>query len=134
MYVDYSYYADEYGGKMPEEDFVRAERQAEAQIRYMTCLNGDIFSVDMDAVRDAVCAASDVIYEDMAAREKKAQNGINGAVKSENNDGYSVSYVTEQMDGQTSEELLRKKIYHAVYTYLLPTGWLSRRVKRGYGY
>lgn len=129
MYVDYSYYVGVYGGTMPEEKFMKSERQAEAQIRYITCLNGDIFSEDSDAVRDAVCAVSDVIFEDIAMRERRAQNGINGSVKSENNDGYSVTYVTEQVDGQTSEEVLRRKIYHTVCPYLLPTGWLSRRVR-----
>lgn len=49
-------------------------------------------------------------------------------VKSENNDGYSVSYAVEQADGQTVEELIRKKAYEAASTYLLPTGWLSRKV------
>ena len=44
------------------------------------------------------------------------------------NDGYSVSYAVEQADGQTMEELIRKKAYEAASTYLLPTGWLSRKV------
>lgn len=52
-----------------------------------------------------------------------------GKVKSENSDGYSVTYVTEQTDGQTAEELLRKKAYEAAYMYLLPTGWLGRKVR-----
>lgn len=57
---------------------------------------------------------------------KKKQEA--GTVKSENNDGYSVSYAVEQADGQTMEELIRKKAYEAASTYLLPTGWLSRKV------
>lgn len=47
MYVDYEYYRAEYGGKMPEEAFPAAKRKAEAYIRYLTHLNGDIFPYRM---------------------------------------------------------------------------------------
>ena len=50
MYVDYEYYRAEYGGKMPEEAFPAAKRKAEAYIRYLTHLNGDIFSIPNDMV------------------------------------------------------------------------------------
>lgn len=132
MYVDFPYYQKEYGGTMPEEAFPPAVRRAEAYISYLTSLNGDIFSVQSDAVKQAVCAAADIYYTDMQEKVRRAAEGREGAVKSENNDGYSVSYVTEQMDGQTAEELLKKKVYEAVYIYLVPTGWLSRRVRRGH--
>ena len=52
-------------------------------------------------------------------------------MKSETNDGYSVTYITEGQDGQTAEELLRKKVLEAARVYLLPTGWLSRSLKGG---
>lgn len=73
-------------------------------------------------VKDAVCAVADVYC---SYDQKQASAGM---VKSENNDGYSVTYVTEQTDGQTAEEVLRKKAYAAASAYLLPTGWLSRKV------
>lgn len=129
QYVDYVYYIESFGGKMPEDDFTLMEKRAEAFIRYLTCFNGDIFAVKNDMVRDAVCAAADVYYtEEQAARVREAE-GAAGPKKSENNDGYSVSYVTERKDGQTAEEYLRQKAYQAVYTYLLPTGWLSRKAR-----
>lgn len=120
MYVDYAYYASEYGGEIiPEKKFSGYERRAEAYIRKITYVRGYIFSADSDMVRDAVCAVADVYC---SYDQKQA------VVKSENNDGYSVTYVTEQTDGQTAEEMLRKKAYAAASTYLLPTGWLSRKV------
>ena len=120
MYVDYAYYASEYGGEtIPEKIFPGYERRAEAYIRKITYVRGDIFSAESDMVRDAVCAVADVYC---SYDQKQA------VVKSENNDGYSVTYVTEQTDGQTAEEVLRKKAYAAASTYLLPTGWLSRKV------
>lgn len=121
MYADYSYYADHYGGDIPEREYPSAERRAEAYIRKLTYVRGNIFAVENTAVKDAVCAVADVYYSC-----KKKQEA--GTVKSENNDGYSVSYAVEQVDGQTMEELIRKKAYEAASTYLLPTGWLSRKV------
>ena len=66
--------------------------------------------------------------DDFSKVEAKAQAA---GVKSETNDGYSVTYITEGQDGQTAEELLRKKILEAARVYLLPTGWLSRSLKGG---
>lgn len=123
MYVDYAYYASEYGGEIIlEKKFSGYERRAEAYIRKITYVRGDIFSTESDIVKDAVCAVADVYC---SYDQKQASAGM---VKSENNDGYSVTYVTEQTDGQTAEEVLRKKAYAAASAYLLPTGWLSRKV------
>lgn len=126
MYVDYLYYTVEYGGgQISEEKFNSCVRKAEAYIRQLTYARGDIFAVEKDTVKDAVCSVAEV-YNAFEGELSGA-----GKVKSENNDGYSVTYVTEQTDGQTAEELLRKKAYEAAYMYLLPTGWLGRKVGCG---
>lgn len=123
MYVTYEYYAEEYGGKLIEEKpFSAMERRAKAYIRQLTYVRGDIFALENDAVKDAVCAAAEVYYQYETNRKTA------GTIKSENTDGYSVTYVTEQTDGKTAEEVLKKKAYDAVYPYLLATGWLSRKV------
>ena len=132
MYVDYKYYQIEHGGKMPEEAFPASVRRAEAYIRYLTHPNGDIFAIPNDMVKDAVCAAADVYYMAEQEQEQRKAEGKAGPVRSENNDGYSVSYVVEQEEGQTAENAVRRKAYDAVYMYLLPTGWLKRKV--GYGH
>ena len=63
MYVTYRYYADEYGGKIIEEKrFSVMERRAKAYIRQLTYVHGDIFALDNDAVKDAVCAAAEAYY------------------------------------------------------------------------
>lgn len=132
MYADYAYYVSQYDGKMPEDAYPAAERRAEAYIRYLTHLNGDIFALDHDMVRDAVCAVADIYYADAVQRAAQAAEGRQGAVKSESNDGYSVTYVVEQQDGETADAALRRKAYDAAYLYLLPTGWMSRRVRCGH--
>ena len=71
----------------------------------------------------------DVYYVAEQEQEQRKADGKAGPVRSENNDGYSVSYVVEQTDGQTAEEAVRRKAYDAVYMYLLPTGWLNRKVR-----
>ena len=112
MYVDPFYYSSEYGGELiPLERFAKAEKKAEAYIRHLTYMHGDIFACENDTVKDAVCAVTDVYY----SCKKKQETGT---VKSENNDGYSVSYAVEQKDGQTLEELIRKKAYEVASAYL----------------
>lgn len=125
MYVNYDFYKDTLGGLIPEDKFAAVEAKAEAHISYLTYINGDIFAAESAVVKLAVCAAAEVIYKNMTS------NTAGAGVKSESNDGYSVTYVTEAQDGQTAEEALRKKVYEAIRLYLLPTGWLGRKVKIG---
>ena len=87
MYVDYSYYAS-CGGKMELDEFLVAEKAAEAYIR---------------------------------------------PVKSENNDGYSVTYASQSIEGESKEKLANRKMYEAARIHLLPTGWLNRKVGCGCG-
>lgn len=126
MYVSYEYFKAAFGGTIPEAAFPVVEAKAEAHISYFTYPNGDIFATaDVDRVKLAVCAAAEVVYyNNLAASGQGAAKGV----KSESNDGYSVTYVVEAQDGQTAEEALRKKVYEAVKLYLLPTGWLRRKV------
>ena len=126
MYVDYGYYVSS-GGKMEFDEFLVAEKAAEAYIRYMTFPNGNIFAMDCDVVRDAVCAAADAYHE--AAQMASG----NGPVKSESNDGYSVTYASQSIDGESKEKLCNRKMYEAARVYLLPTGWLNRKVGCGCG-
>lgn len=123
MYVSYAFYEETFGGSLPAKDFPRLEMQAEAYIRALTYINGNIFAEKSDTVKMAVCAATEVIFE----HERDGKR----AKRSESNDGFSVTYVAEATDGQTAEETLRKKVYETVRLYLLPTGWLNRRVKLG---
>ena len=123
--MSFSYYTGRFGGNMQEDDFLPAERAAEAYIRHLTFPNGNIFAKEDDAVKNAVCAAAEAYHE--AAQMVSGADG-KGPLKSESNDGYSVTYASQGIDGETSEQLQKRKMYAAVRTYLLPTGWLNRRV------
>ena len=56
----------------------------------------------------------------------KTESSTEGEKKSETVGKLSVSYVTEQADGQIKEKVLRKKQYAAAYPYLATTGLLYR--------
>lgn len=125
MYASYEFYTETFGGSLKKADFQRYELRAEAYIRYLTYVNGDIFATEDDAVKMAVCAAAEVIAVNV---RKDAETGVEvgrSQKKSETIDGYSVAYAT----GDTAEDIevmLRRLIMDAVEPYLLPTGWLSR--------
>ena len=124
MYVSYEYYIAAFGGvKMEMEEFYAAERAAEAYIRYMTFPNGDVFGTADCAVKNAVCAAAEAYHDVMLGTSSG-----NGPIKSESNDGYSVTYASQGKDGEAAETLAHRKMYEAARIYLLLTGWLNRRI------
>lgn len=125
MYVDYQYYVDVYGGTVvPESDF-KVAREAEAYIRSLTFVNGDIFADEKnaDTVKYAVCAAAEAAY--LARREQEQ----GGNVKSESKDGLSVTFAISRKDGETVLDYVNRCMYQAVRPILLPTGWLNRKVR-----
>lgn len=125
MHVDFAYYTAGYGGTaLTETDFPSAVREAENYIRYLTYPKGDIFAdtAQADAIKGAVCAAADAYY--MAVRE----TAEGGNVKSESKDGFSVSFVVTRKDGETADDYVKRCMYQVIRTWLLPTGWLSRKV------
>lgn len=114
-YVDFTYYKEEYGGVhiKTEKDFRRAEKFTEAFVNQITF--GRIPKLPMltDSIRDAICSAADSIA---IQREKNE-----AVVKSESNDGYSVSYADAG-----SYSAVRSEMYRTVRTYLANTGLLYR--------
>ncbi len=131
MHVDLVYYSDMYKGSvLNEQTFPGAVREAEAYIRYLTYLNGDIFAdiAQADAIKDAVCAAADACHK---ARQEQKQGGN---LKSESKDGLSMSFIVARKDGETTDQYVKRCMYQAVRTRLLSTGWLSRRGKAGCTY
>ena len=129
MYVKYGYYSNNYKGTLiQKEDFQRAEQEAETYIRYLTYLNGDIFADEahMDPIiMNAVCATAEAYYT--AIMEQKQ----GGDVKSENKDGMSVSFIVARKDGETVDEYVKRSMHQVIRVRLLPTGWLSRKVRVG---
>lgn len=119
-FADYEYYKDVFHGRLiPWDCFPEASERAGAYLCYIT-QNRVLHQTERSAVRDAFCAAAEAYHTYATTTDKE--------VKSENTDGYSVSYVVERKDGQLREDVLRKKMYKAVYPYLVFTGLLGRRI------
>lgn len=124
-YVDYDYYVKEYkGDAIPQTAFDKLARDASVFVREITF---DRIQDEMiiDAVKDGVCAVCEVLYTE----EQQLHKNGGKEVKSENTDGYSVTYVTEAQDGQSRKDVLRWKMYQAAKEFLLFTGLLYRGVR-----
>ena len=102
-YADYAYYLDEYKGQtITEDEFDHCAKMASRIIDGMTFQRlHKMDAADVpDVVRDAVCVAVERIaaYEHSRNRSEAAadlvlENAVtSGGVRSETNDGYSVSH------------------------------------------
>ena len=69
---------------------------------------------------DCACEMAEVIF----AMIDRVTGIVEKEKKSENIDGYAVTYVTGTVDGEMSEKLLRKKLYDVICLYMADTGVL----------
>lgn len=129
MYADYEFYSKAFNGSMTEDEFNKIEPKAESYVRYFLLLRASVMDGEpIVSLQNAVCAVADVLNTYYKSKTIRDNQGIGGIVKSENNDGYSVTYAVEKADGETEETYLRKKAYDAAYMYILGSGYLSRKV------
>ncbi len=85
MYADYTYYTDSWAGTLiPASEFNLFEAKAERLVKFVT--QHRITEVT-DEVKNAVCAAAEAAFE-----IRSSIANIPQGVKSENTDGYSVTY------------------------------------------
>lgn len=133
-YADYAYYTGTFNGKLiPEASFPQLARRASALADYLAF--GRIEKHDEsdlpDAVKDAVCAAAEILKADDDKRAALLAKTQGGVLKSENIDGYSVSFG----NSDTSAELANKsaaeqEAYDEIRKYLMNTGLLFRGFSR----
>lgn len=118
-YANYAFYTTEFDGNIiPEETFHRVAARASAYVKAITFSRVDENNIP-EEVKAATCAVAEIIYKAESPTNEKEK-------KSETVGKLSVSYVTEQEDGQIKEKVLRKKQYAAAYPYLATTGLLYR--------
>lgn len=88
-YADYAYYRDSFhGSAVSEADFPGLAVKASAFIDRLTFNRLRSADIIPDEAMMATCA----VAERIQAMVKSGAMSVNAAVKSENNDGYSVSY------------------------------------------
>lgn len=123
-YSDYAFYVETYGGiELSEDSYRKAARNATQYIKYVTL--GRSERCTCEELKYAMCAVVEayVSVYGLAGRDSSI-----GQIKSENTDGYSVSYVTQAKDGESLEDLFRRKAYPLVKQWLGDTGLLNRKV------
>lgn len=121
-YADYEFYVEKAYGKLDRDIFEREVLEASFYLRYLTLGKSDV--VQPEELRYAACAVAE-----MYVQEKNHLTSGEALKKSENNDGYSVTFVTELKDGESAEELLARKASQIARKYLIGTGLLSRKVR-----
>ena len=90
MYADYTYYQSIYHGvKITDQDWPKLSAQADAFIDELTFSRLHHGWKLTDAIKMACCAVAEEIFDQQ--QEKSAVESASG-IRSENNDGYSVSY------------------------------------------
>lgn len=116
-YADYDWYKVNYfGAVIPEEAFPSFAMKASYLVDGLTAGNLQSLDVTPDCVKDAVCAAAEKLYhfEQSPAKE----------IKSENNDGYSVTYA------DANEEKARDDAKTKIRVYLSTSGLLFRGCRK----
>ena len=93
MIADFAFYNENYGGdsKIPASLFPLFERRAENELMFIT--DGKIKGNDEECIKICICEMAEFLYDCL---EK-------GGLKSENNDGYSVTY----QERDIKQEILR---------------------------
>lgn len=128
-YADFAYYTGTYlGTVLSEQEFPACARKASILIDDLTFGRTGKLSASQipDAVRDAACSAAE-IYADYLAKKKAALKATeSGTVKSESNDGFSVSYAdynAEQARISAESEMSEEITIYLANTGLMFRGW-----------
>lgn len=131
-YADYAYYTGSYfGTSIPEASWPEWSRKASMRVEYLTFGRTGKLSASVlpDAVFDAVCCAAEVMYEYDKRKQARAAATKNGAVKSESNDGYSISYggtdIGDEMEATAACDAEADKVIgeYLAHTGLMFKGW-----------
>lgn len=126
-YANYDFYKSKVNGTLEEALFNAEVLEASFFLRYLTMGKSDI--TQPEELQYCACAIADMYHSE----KQKATSG-NGRKKSENTDGYSVSYAVEIKDGELLEELLSRKASDIAKKYLFNTGLLNRKVGCGHAH
>lgn len=117
MRVEYNFYVSSYGGtNLSEQDWDRLSQKAIQRLRHFTFVNLPEQWVDETWEKQAKCAVCEMAEILYLQEERQGKT-------SENTDGYSVTFETE--------EQLNGKLYDIAYVYLGHTGMMNFGVDVG---
>jgi hypothetical protein len=121
MYADYEYYTNEYKGTMPEEEAVKALKQAERHIDTLTynrikkCKFEGLTEFQQAIVKECACMMADFEHSNASM--------INSLVNSYSINGASISFSGECANCQLANGVIVQK---DTYAYLAQTGLTCR--------
>lgn len=112
MIADLAFYNENFGGdsKIPASLFPLFERRAENELMFIT--DGKIKEKDDECIKICICEMAEFLYKCLES----------GGIKSENNDGYSVTY--EERD-------IKRELFKIAQVNLFGTELLFRGVDIG---
>lgn len=126
-YADYEFYADIYRGNLDKAVFNKAVLSASQYIRGATMGKSD--SYDGDELKYVACEIAELQSSGSNNQDDASVYSQDGReIKSVSNAGFSVTYTTEGVDGETAEDLINRKSYAALKKWLMPTGLLNPKV------
>ena len=121
MYADYEYYTTEYKGTLPEEEAVKALKQASRHIDTLTfnrikkCEFERLTAFQRDIIKEATCMMADF--------EHNNSSMINSLINSYGINGANISFSGECANCQIVDGIIIQK---DVYAYLSQTGLTCR--------
>lgn len=119
MYADYAYYTESFAGtELSAEDFDSLASKAQRFLNYVT--QHKIIDVT-DSVKNAVCAAAEALNT-----VNRQYADIPNGIKSENTDGYSVTYYDQNEVKLITEQ--NEAMLEAITQELSGTGLLYQGV------
>ncbi len=129
MIIDYAYYHDHGGSKIPQNEFDKYSTIASGIMNsYM--MNRD-YSIYETLVKNTTCIVVDLVYdkENLKTYERNSAIGVNSSVSSEKVGEYSINYATYNT-GDISNVLAsyNTEINDVIYNNLAWTGLLNRSI------
>lgn len=121
MYADFEYYTNEYKGTMPEEEAVKALKQAERHIDTLTynrikkCKFEGLTEFQQGIVKECACMMADFEHNNASM--------INSLVNSYSINGASITFSGECANCQLVDGVIVQK---DTYAYLVQTGLTCR--------
>lgn len=121
MYADFEYYTNEYKGTMPEEEAVKALKQAERHIDTLTynrikkCKFEGLTEFQQGIVKECACTMADFEHNNASM--------INSLVNSYSINGASITFSGECANCQLVDGVIVQK---DTYAYLAQTGLTCR--------
>lgn len=129
IYADYSFYAENWSGRTPEEIYNFLARQAVNFINYVTFDRLTALPVIDERVKLCQCELIDYLYEQHAIEEAASEG--RGMIASEKVDNYSVSYMASNKSTTINYNTGREKEDKSTTIcrkWLEPTGHMSLAV------